>query len=126
MMARRASWAALAAVLATGPMAQASEEYTEEEIIEIAQDYGMDPAPLMVSGDVDYGAYLSGECTTCHQTSGDYDGIPAITQWDEVYFKVAMHEYKLKTRENPVMQLVAGRLGDEEIASLAAYFARIE
>ena len=115
-----------AALMAAAPLVLASEEYTQEEIVEIAQDFGMDAAPLMVPGDVDYGAYLSGECTTCHQTSGDYDGIPSITQWDEVYFMVAMHEYKLKTRENPVMQMVAGRLGDEEIASLAAYFARIE
>ncbi len=104
----------------------ASDDYTQEQIVKIAQDFGMDPEPFLVSGDVEYGAYLSGECTTCHQASGDFDGIPSITQWDEIYFMVAMHEYKLKTRENPVMQLVAGRLGDEEIASLAAYFAQLE
>ncbi|MEM6376023.1 MAG: c-type cytochrome [Pseudomonadota bacterium] len=114
-------------VLFLGPLvALASDEYSTEEIIKIAQDYGIDPAPLLVSGDVDYGAYLSGECTSCHQASGDYDGIPSITHWEEVYFKVAMHEYKQQTRENPVMQMVAGRLGDEEIAALAAYFAQIE
>ncbi|MEL7014157.1 MAG: hypothetical protein AAFO72_12860, partial [Pseudomonadota bacterium] len=83
-------------LLFLGPfVALASDEYSKEEIIEIAQDYGIDPAPLLVPGDVDYGAYLSGECTSCHQTSGDYDGIPSITHWEEVYFKVAMHEYKL-------------------------------
>ena len=117
----------LLAILFSGPvLAFASDEYSTEEIIEIAQDFGIDPEPLLVSGDADYGAYLSGECTTCHQASGDYDGIPSITHWEEIYFKVAMHEYKLKTRENPVMQMVAGRLGDEEIAALAAYFAQIE
>lgn len=114
-------------VLFLGPVvALASEEYSKEKIAQIARDYGLDPEPLLVSGDVDYGAYLSGECTTCHQASGDYDGIPSITRWEEVYFKVAMHEYKQKTRESPVMQMIAGRLGDEEIAALAAYFAQIE
>ena len=37
-----------------------------------------------------------------------------------------MHAYKNKTRENPVMQMIAGRLGDEEIAALAAYFATLK
>lgn len=107
-------------------LALGSDEYSKEEIIEIALDYDMDPEPLLVQGDVDYGAYLSAECTTCHQASGDYDGIPSITHWEEIYFKLAMHEYKQKIRDNPVMQLVAGRLGNEEIAALAAYFAQIE
>jgi cytochrome c len=34
-----------------------------------------------------------------------------------------MHAYKQKLRTNPVMQMMAGRLADEEIAALAAYFA---
>lgn len=104
----------------------AGDDYTEEQLIKIATDFGIDPASVLVPGDIEYGAYLSGECTTCHQASGDFDGIPSITQWEEIYFMVAMHEYKMKTRENPVMQTVAGRLGDEEIASLAAYFAQTE
>lgn len=106
--------------------ALAAEGYTKEEITEIAQVAGVAPEALMVEGDIEYGAYLAGECTTCHQTSGENDGIPGITQWDELYFKLAMHEYKIKARENAVMQLVAGRLNDEEIAGLAAYFAQLE
>ena len=35
----------------------------------------------------------------------------------------AMHAYKNKEREHPVMQMMAGRLSNEEIAALAAYFA---
>jgi cytochrome c len=119
-------WRLAICAVALPCMAFAMESYTKDEIIEIAQDYGIAPEPLMVQGDIEYGEYLSGECTTCHQNSGEFDGIPVITQWDELYFKLAMHEYKQKTRENPVMQLVAGRLGDEEIAALAAYFAQIK
>ena len=33
-----------------------------------------------------------------------------------------MHAYKVKHRPHPVMQMMAGRLSDEEIASLAVYF----
>lgn len=86
----------------------------------------MDPALLAIEGDAEYGEYLSGECTACHQTSGDNDGIPSITGWPEENFVVAMHAYKSNQREHPVMQMIAGRLGDEEIAALAAYFKTIE
>ncbi len=39
---------------------------------------------------------------------------------------MAMHAYKRKIRPHPVMQMMAGRLSDEEIAALAAYFRDIE
>ncbi|WP_193142496.1 MULTISPECIES: c-type cytochrome [unclassified Meridianimarinicoccus] len=86
----------------------------------------LDPAILAIEGDPDYGAYLSSECSTCHQRDGGDAGIPAITLWPEEDFVVAMHAYKQKLRPHPVMQMMAGRLSDEEIAALAAYFARLE
>jgi cytochrome c len=88
-------------------------------------DHDLDPAILALEGDPEYGEYLSGECTTCHQATGGDSGIPSIVLWPEDDFVVAMHAYKSKTRNHPVMQMVAGRLGDEEIAALAAYFARL-
>ncbi|MEW9918975.1 c-type cytochrome [Marimonas sp. MJW-29] len=91
-----------------------------------ASDHDLDPAILALVGDPEYGEYLSGECTTCHQASGGDAGIPSITLWPEEDFVVAMHAYKNKQRNHPVMQMVAGRLGDEEIAALAAYFAKLE
>jgi cytochrome c len=33
-----------------------------------------------------------------------------------------MHAYKEKYRDNSVMQMVTGRLANDEIAALAAYF----
>lgn len=89
-------------------------------------DHDLDPAILALKGDPEYGEYLSSECTTCHQADGGDDGIPSIVLWPEEDFVVAMHAYKNKERKHPVMQMVAGRLGDEEIAALAAYFANIE
>ena len=89
-------------------------------------DHDLDPTILALEGDPEYGAYLSGECTTCHQAQGGDDGIPSIVYWPEEDFVIAMHAYKSKQRNHPVMQMIAGRLGDEEIAALAAYFADID
>ncbi|MEO0751860.1 MAG: c-type cytochrome [Pseudomonadota bacterium] len=91
-----------------------------------ASNHDLDPAILALTGDPEYGEYLSGECTTCHQVSGGDAGIPSIVLWPEEDFVIAMHAYKNKTRTHPVMQMIAGRLGEEEIAALAAYFGRIE
>ena len=81
---------------------------------------------LAIVGDPEYGEYLASECSSCHQQSGADDGIPSITQWPEEDFVVAMHAYKRKIRPHPVMQMMAGRLSDEEIAALAAYFKSVE
>ncbi|MCP5038971.1 MAG: cytochrome C, partial [Rhodobacteraceae bacterium] len=53
---------------------------------------------------------------------GSDEGIPAITGWPTEDFVIAMHAYKEKVRPHPVMQMMAGRLSNEEIAALAAYF----
>lgn len=89
-------------------------------------DHDLDPAILAIEGDAEYGAYLSSECTTCHRADGSDQGIPSIVLWPEEEFVAAMHAYKNETRQHPVMNMVAGRLGDEEIAALAAYFATLD
>jgi cytochrome c553 len=82
-------------------------------------------AAAQAAGDREFGQYLSSECVTCHQASGQYQGIPPIVGWPERSFIEVMHEYKSKKRDNPVMQTIAGKLSDEEIAALAAYFASL-
>lgn len=79
---------------------------------------------LSLIGDPEYGEYLGSECKTCHQENGADQGIPSITGWPERDFVIAMHAYKEKIRAHPVMQMMAGRLSNEEIAALAAYFAK--
>ncbi|MFN4130528.1 MAG: c-type cytochrome [Paracoccaceae bacterium] len=86
----------------------------------------LDPSILALEGDPEYGAYLSSECSTCHRRDGADEGIPSITQWPAEDFVVAMHAYKSKLRPHPVMQMMAGRLSNDEIAALAAYFATLE
>lgn len=89
-------------------------------------DHDLDPATLAIKGDPAWGEYLASECQTCHQRDGSDQGIPSITNWPEEDFVVAMHAYKRRLRPHPVMQMMAGRLADEEIAALAAYFATLE
>ena len=38
-----------------------------------ATDHDLDPTILALKGDPEYGEYLSGECTTCHQAAGSDD-----------------------------------------------------
>ncbi|SFR32385.1 cytochrome c [Litoreibacter janthinus] len=91
-----------------------------------ATDHDLDPEILALKGDPEYGEYLSSECLTCHQSDGSAEGIPSITRWPVEDFVVAMHAYKRKLRPHPVMQMMAGRLNDDEIAALAAYFKDLD
>lgn len=78
------------------------------------------------AGDRALGEYLAGECVTCHQLAAPArDGIPAIVGWPDEQFVAVLKSYRLKERDNPIMQTVAARLSDEEMAALAAYFGSI-
>lgn len=91
-----------------------------------ATDHNIDPAILALQGDPEYGEYLATECLTCHQADGSATGIPSITLWPQDDFVIAMHAYKDRLRPHPVMQMMAGRLSNEEIAALAAYFTNLD
>lgn len=78
-------------------------------------------------GDRELGQYLSSECVTCHQASGQQTGgVPAITGWPDDQFVAVMHSYKTNDRDNQVMRTIAARLSDEDIAALAAYFGELK
>ena len=77
------------------------------------------------AADAAFGEYLSGECMACHRKDGQEKGIPAIVGWPAEQFVAVMHDYKSKHRSNPTMQTIAGRLSDEEIAALAAYWGSL-
>jgi cytochrome c len=84
------------------------------------------PEVLAIEGDAEWGEYLSSECMTCHKRDGADEGIPSITTWPAEDFVLAMHAYKQRLRPHPVMQMMAGRLSDDEIAALAAYFEALD
>jgi len=91
-----------------------------------AEEFSVTPETLAIEGDTEYGEYLSSECTTCHQVDGSSDGIPPIAGLDTATFVTAMHAYREGAREHQVMQMITGRLSDEEIASLAVYFESLK
>ena len=77
------------------------------------------------AADLAFGEYLSGECVTCHRRTGEGGGIPSIVGWPQDAFAAVMDSYRKKERDNLIMQTIAGRLSDDEIAALAAYFEQI-
>lgn len=78
------------------------------------------------AGDMALGEYLSSECVTCHQISGRGSGIPPIIGLPDDSFVMIMGQYRDKKRDNPIMQTIAARLSNEEIAALAAYFGSVK
>jgi cytochrome c len=79
-----------------------------------------------VTGDIEYGQYLSSECVACHADSGHNPGIPQIAGMDAAGMVSILTAYKNKELVNPTMQTIAGRLDDEQMAALAVYYASLK
>ena len=82
-----------------------------------------DLADQIAKADLGYGEYLAGECVTCHRKSGA--GIPQINGIEAKKFVAIIKAYRSKELDSKVMQMMAGRLDDEQIISLAAYFSSL-
>lgn len=80
-------------------------------------------SPKQIIGDPEYGAYLAQECSACHLAEGAPPGIPMIHGQTAERITQALQDYRSKTRENPVMQMIASQFGDAEIAALAAHLS---
>jgi cytochrome c len=85
-----------------------------------------DEQQIIALGDIEFGEYLAGECSACHHQAGLSKGIPSINGLDAEVFVALMVAYRSKEMEHPVMQMIAGRLDDEEIGSLALYFSKLD
>ena len=85
-----------------------------------------DEQQIIEMGDIEFGEYLGAECAACHHQAGVSKGIPAINGMDAEVFVALMLAYRSKDMENPVMQMIAGVLDDEQIGSLALYFSKLE
>lgn len=79
----------------------------------------------MADEQIEYGEYLSGECTTCHR-DGSNVSIPPIVGWPKNAFIAVMEAYKKGERDNKAMVSVARSLDADQIEALAAYFATIK
>jgi len=94
--------------------------------VEAVNDASAPAEYLSASADPEYGEYLAGECLGCHKVNADQGGIPPINGLASDVFITALWGYKGGDRENQVMRQIAGQLGPDEMASLAAYYASVE
>lgn len=65
-------------------------------------------------------------CSQCHgikNPSADAP-FPPLAGRDEEYLKSALKQYRDKTRKSDIMNAIAGSLTDDDIANVAAYYAR--
>lgn len=89
----------------------------------LAADFGGTPAK---AADAAFGEYLSSECTACHRRDGENRGIPSIIGWPPDQFIAALKAYRDKERPNAIMQTIASRLTDDEMAALAAFYRELK
>ena len=73
--------------------------------------------------DIELGRHLASECMTCHRSAAAGGQIPNIFGLPSDRLTVLLAAYREKKLSNPVMQNIAGRLNDDEIASLALFFS---
>lgn len=74
------------------------------------------------AADLELGRHLSAECMSCHGAA-QASAIPNIFGHEQTTFVEVMKAYRDKRLPNEAMQTVASRLNDEDLASLALYFA---
>jgi len=74
--------------------------------------------------DIEYGAYLSSECVTCHHRQ-ENGKIPSLDGRPLQEIAAHLSAFKSGARQSSVMQQIAARLSDAEVMALAAYFASL-
>lgn len=66
-------------------------------------------------------------CSQCHgvrETSTDAP-FPPLAGRDEEYLKMALKQYRDKTRVSDIMNNIAGSLSDRDINNIAHYYSRL-
>lgn len=64
-------------------------------------------------------------CASCHGAQGQGTlNVPRLAGLDESYLRKQLHDYVRGTRQNEIMQSVAGTLSEQETAALARYYSR--
>jgi cytochrome c553 len=78
-------------------------------------------------GDAQAGKAKAAGCAGCHGANGEGKAqYPALAGKSEADLAQAMHDYKSGKRQNGIMKTFAGRLSDQEIADVAAYYASLK
>lgn len=79
------------------------------------------------AADAAVGRELARTCQVCHGLDGvgTNPTIPNIGGQSEMYLVKQLRDYREGRRENEQMSIIAADLGDDEIKSLAAWYASI-
>lgn len=66
-----------------------------------------------------------GLCSACHGETGraTVAGIPHLAGQDETYLALALRQYRSGARDASAMRAISGALQDQDIATLAAWYA---
>jgi cytochrome c553 len=73
------------------------------------------------------GKTKSSKCATCHGADGKGSGsTPAIAGMDAAKFTAAVNDYKSGKRKNAMMEMMAKKLSDQDIADLAAHYSTLK
>ena len=119
-------------------MAFIVKEMTDQDIVDLASYFAANPLPPaqpVTKQDAAETLDLLGDpkrlippCSVCHGNAakGDFPDFPALAGQSPEYLMRSLNDFRTKERGNDVysrMRLIAGRLTDEEISSIAAYFA---
>ncbi|HHM06533.1 MAG TPA: c-type cytochrome [Gammaproteobacteria bacterium] len=73
------------------------------------------------AGDAAAGRAKAKACAACHGLDGK--GRIHLAGKNADYLAAQLHAFKRGQRKSPMMNTLAGKLSDEDIADLAAYFA---
>lgn len=67
-------------------------------------------------------------CSQCHgiRTPGVGAPFPPLAGRDVEYLKMALRQYRDKTRISDIMNNIAGSLSDKDINNIANYYGRLE
>jgi cytochrome c553 len=67
-------------------------------------------------------------CSQCHgiRTPSADSVFPTLAGRDADYLQTALKQYRDKTRKSDLMNAIAGSLTDDDIANVAAYYAKLK
>lgn len=87
-------------------------------------------SPLRAEGDPEAGKQKTAMCAGCHGIPGfrtaypEVYSVPKLGGQSEAYLIAALKAYKAGERSHPSMVAIAASLSDQDMADLAAYYAR--
>lgn len=81
----------------------------------------------LAAGNAAEGKTKAAQCATCHGPDGKGGGPnPPVIALDAAKFTAALNDYKSGKRKHPMMEMMAKKLSDQDMADLAAHYAALK